>query len=140
MKVSISRQNNAVHFEGINASGNTLQMDGSPAIGGEDKGVRPMELLLFGTAACSCIDIVMILQKMRQDLKDLKVDVEGQRDKENTPSVFTDIHLHYKFWGDLNPTKVEQALKLSMEKYCSVSAMLDKTAKITYEYTINPEE
>ena len=99
-----------------------------------------MELLLFGAAACSCIDIVSILKKMRQDLKDLKVDVEGNRVAEGHPKVFTDIHLHYKFWGDLNPDKVEQALKLSLEKYCSVSAMLEKTAKITYDYTINPEE
>ena len=138
MKVSIERLNDAVHFEGVNANGNTIHMDGSPAIGGEDKGVRPMELLLFATASCSCIDIVMILEKMKQPLKDLKVDVEGERGKDQVPSVFNTIHLHYKFWGDLKEDKVKKALELSLEKYCSVSAMLEQTAKITYEYSINP--
>jgi len=138
MKVSIERLNDAVHFEGTNANGNTIHMDGSPAIGGEDKGVRPMELLLFATASCSCIDIVAILKKMRQPLENIKVDVEGHRDSTQTPSVFTGIHLHYKLWGDLKEEKVKRALALSLEKYCSVSAMLEKTAKITYEYSINP--
>lgn len=130
--------NDAVHFEGVNASGNTIQMDGSAAIGGEDKGVRPMELLLFGTASCSCIDIVAILKKMRQPIDDLQVEVEGYRDTDQTPAVFTKIHLHYIFKGDLKEEKVKQALELSLEKYCSVSKMLEKTAEITYDYSINP--
>ena len=66
MKIVINRLNDAVHFEGTNAHGNTIHMDGSPEIGGEGKGVRPMELLLFGVAACSSIDVVSILKKMKQ--------------------------------------------------------------------------
>ncbi|MEO1516535.1 MAG: OsmC family protein [Bacteroidota bacterium] len=139
-KISIRRINKAVHFEGVNENGNTISLDGSPKIGGEDKGVRPMELLLFGVAGCSSIDIVSFLGKMKQDLQDLRVEVEGRREEGAIPAVFVGIHVHYYLYGEIKREKAVQAIELSLDKYCSVSKMLDKVAEITYDLTINPEE
>ncbi|MEM9921281.1 MAG: OsmC family protein [Bacteroidota bacterium] len=139
-KISIRRINKAVHFEGTNAQGNKLQIDGSEKVGGEQKGVRPMELLLFGVAGCSSIDVVSILKKMKQDLQDIRVEVEGRREEGAIPAVFVGIHLHYFLYGALKQEKAVQAIELSLGKYCSVSKMLDKTAEITYDLTINPAE
>ena len=136
MKINLKRLNQAVHFESTNESGNSIHMDGSDSIGGEGKGVRPMELLLMAAAGCSSIDIVSLLKKMRQDLQDLEVDVEGDKQKVGTYSEFKAIHLHFTLTGNLKEDKVKKAIALSIEKYCSVSKTLEKTAEITYSYTI----
>ena len=113
-------------------SGHGVVIDAAPDIGGRNLGARPMELVLIGTGACTAIDVVHILRKARQPITDCVVDVEAERASED-PKVFTRIHLHYIVTGKgLSPTQVERAVKLSKEKYCSVSAMLEKTAKITY--------
>ena len=135
MKISLKRVNQAVHFIGENQEGNKIHMDGSEAIGGEDAGVRPMQLLLMAAAGCSGIDVVTLLKKMRQDLVDLQIEVEGTR-ADTIPAVFTAIHLHYKLVGPLKPEKVEKALSMSITQYCSVSKMLEKAADITYSYEI----
>ena len=95
-----------------------------------------MELLLMGIAGCSSIDIVMILEKMHQPLEDLEIIVDGTRAEDQIPKVFTAIHLKFIFTGALKDNKVKQAIDLSLEKYCSVSKMLEKTATISYEYEI----
>ena len=136
MKINLKRVNNAVHFVSTNEDGASIDIDGSPSIGGEGKGVRPMEMLLMAAAGCSSIDIVLFLKKMRQDLQDLEVSVEGDKEKMDTYSEFKTIHLHYTLTGNLKKEKVEKALALSIEKYCSVSKALEKTAKITYSYEI----
>ena len=136
MKVTLKRLNKAVHFESTNETGNSIQMDGSPDIGGENKGVRPMELLLMATAGCSTIDIVMILNKMKQDLLDIQVEVDGDKQKVGAHSEFKTIHLHYILSGNLKEEKVVKAIDLSLEKYCSVSKALEKTSEIKYSYTI----
>jgi len=125
-----------MHFESTNEDGNSIHMDGSVDIGGEGKGVRPMELLLMAAAGCSSIDVVMLLKKMRQDLKDLRVEVEGDKVKLDTYSEFQAINLHFILSGNLKPEKVEKAISLSVEKYCSVSKTLEKTAKVTYSFEI----
>ncbi|WP_053404405.1 MULTISPECIES: OsmC family protein [Persicobacter] len=136
MSLELHRINDAYHMEAKNADGNTLEMDGSPEIGGENKGMRPMQLLLAAVAGCSSIDVISILKKQRQELKDLKVDVSGEREPEGKANVWTKIHLHYKLWGNLNESKVAKAIELSNEEYCSVGIMLSKTAKITYTFEI----
>ncbi len=135
MKVHLKRQDQAVHFLGTNSIGNSISIDSSAVGPKESKGVSPMELLLMGIAGCSSIDIVMILEKMRQPLDDLEIIVEGKR-REEIPRTFTDIHLKFIFIGNLKVDKVESAIQLSMEKYCSVSKMLEKAATITHEYEI----
>ena len=121
---------------GKSDSGHAIVMDGPPEIGGEDLGVRPMEMLLLGMAGCTMIDVVSTLEKMRENLSDCQTKVSADRDEEY-PKVFTNIHVHFIVSGKkLNPSKVEKAIKLSAEKYCSASIMLGKTAVITHDFEI----
>ncbi len=132
MEIKLKRVNNAVHLEASNALGNTVQIDGAPKIGGEDKGARPMELLLMGLGGCSSMDIISILQKQKQVIDDYDVNITAERDADNTPSLFTKIHVEFIIKGDVNPKKAERAVQLSMDKYCSVTKIMEKTAEITH--------
>jgi len=119
-------------FIGESDDGGTVQMS---SFGGES-GIGPMKLILAGLAGCTGIDIVSILKKKRLALTDFKVTVRGKR-AETYPKVYTDIEVEYTLWGDnLKTRDVEQAIKLSEQKYCSVSAMLEKTANIRSSYKI----
>ncbi len=121
---------------GKSDSGHAVVMDGPPEIGGENLGVRPMEMLLLGMAGCTMIDVVSTLEKMRENLSDCQTKVSADRGTEY-PKVFTNIHVHFILRGmKLNPSKVEKAIKLSAEKYCSASIMLGKTAVITHDFEI----
>jgi putative redox protein len=137
MKVELRRVNDAFHFEAVGAAGVPVQIDGSPDIGGVDAGARPMEMILMGLGGCSAIDIVLILQKQRQVITDMTISIEAERVPNETPSVFKTIHVHYNFKGDLQIEKVTRAIELSMEKYCSVTAILNKTAVITHSFTVS---
>ena len=121
---------------GKSHSGHSITMDGPPEIGGENLGVRPMEMLLLGVAGCTMIDVVTTLKKMRQDLTNCETKLSAERAIEH-PKVFTDIHIQFIVKGqDLDPKKVEKAITLSAEKYCSASIMLGKTASITHDFEI----
>ena len=98
--------------------------------------MRPMQLLLAGIGGCSAIDVISILRKQRQPLEDIKVTVNGEREPNQVPSLFTKIHMHYELFGDLDEPKVARAISLSNEQYCSVGKMLEKTAEVTYDFTI----
>ena len=120
-------------FVAETGSGHAVVVDGSPDAGGRNLGPRPMELVLAGTAACTAFDVVWILKRGRQPVTDCVVEAEAERAPED-PKIFTRIHFKYRVSGrDLNPAQVERAVKLSKEKYCSVSAMLEKSAKIEFE-------
>ena len=100
-------------------------------------GVGPMQLLLAGLAGCTGMDIVSILQKKKVDLKDFKIEVEAKR-ADTYPMIWTEIKVMYHLWGKrIKTSDVEQAIKLSEEKYCSVSIMLGKSAQITSTYIIH---
>jgi len=121
---------------GKSHSGHSITMDGPVEIGGENLGVRPMEMLLLGVAGCTMIDVVTTLKKMRQDLSHCETKISAERANEH-PKVFTDIHIHFVVKGkDLDSKKVDKAIKLSAEKYCSASIMLGKTAKITHDFEV----
>ena len=121
---------------GKSDSGHAIVMDGPPAIGGENLGVRPMEMLLLGMTGCTVIDVISTLKKMREDVVDCQTQVSADRSEEY-PKVFTNIHVHFVLRGkQLNPLKVDKAIKLSAEKYCSASIMIGKTAIITHDYEI----
>jgi putative redox protein len=121
---------------GKSDSGHAIVMDGPPEIGGENLGVRPMEMLLLGMAGCTMIDVVSTLKKMREDIVDCQTQVSADR-AEEYPKVFTNIHVHFVLKGNqLNPSNVDKAIKLSAEKYCSASIMIGKTAIITHDYEI----
>lgn len=125
-----------VLFVGESGTGHTVVMDGPAESGGHGTGMRPMELLLIGMGGCTSFDVVDILKKSRQDIRDCVVEVEAERSEE-VPKVFTKIHVHYKVTGkDMRESFVDRAVKLSTEKYCSASLMLGKTAEITHDFEI----
>jgi putative redox protein len=139
MKVELIRVDDAFHFEAKGTSGVANHIDANIDIGGHNLGARPMEMLLMGLGGCTAIDVILILKKQRQVIEDLKITVDGDREKiegtEMTP--FRKINVHFAFKGDLDLAKVERAIKLSMEKYCSATAQLSPTAKITHSLSIN---
>ena len=121
---------------GKSDSGHTITMDGPPESGGENLGVRPMEMLLLGVAGCTMIDVVTTLKKMRQDLSHLETKINAERATDH-PKVFTDIHIQFVVKGkDLDQKKVDKAITLSAEKYCSASIMLGETATITHDFEV----
>ncbi|MCC5914245.1 MAG: OsmC family protein [Balneolaceae bacterium] len=137
MKISIQRLNEAVHMEAKNEDGVTLQMDGTGEIGGINGGFRPMQMLLAAAGGCSAIDVVGILQKQKQNPDDLKIEVTGERVNVKEYSEFKTVHIHFILKGaHLDEKKVARAIDLSINKYCSVSKTLEKTAKVTSSFEI----
>jgi len=138
MTIEINRLDDAFHFEAINEEGRSVHLDAATDIGGKNQGMRPMQLLLAAIGTCSVFDMLVILKKQRQEVKDVKITVTGERAKNVTPSPFTDIKMHFRFWGNLEEEKVKRAVELGVEKYCSVGEMLKHTAAISYTYEIIP--
>lgn len=117
-------------------SGHIVVMDGASENGGRNLAPRPMEIVLLGTGGCTAYDVVVILRKSGQNIDDCKVILKSER-AEQDPKVFTQIHFHFIISGrNLKQNIVDHAIKLSHEKYCSASIMLNKTAKITYSSEI----
>ena len=120
-----------LRFIGTGASGHSVVIDGD-----KKSSLSPMELLLLGTGGCACIDVVMILKKARQKVIDVWVDVGGVR-REELPRYFTDIEMHFVVKGiDIKENRVQRAIDLAMEKYCSASAQLAALANIKTSYEI----
>lgn len=118
-------------------SGHGIMLDGSPEIGGRNLGARPMEMVLMGLGGCTAIDVMVILGKQRQPVEDCWIELDAERADVAAPKVFTKIHVHYVVKGSgLDPKQVERAVKLSAEKYCSVSAMLKSSVDISYDFEI----
>lgn len=124
-------------FIGESESGHSVVMDGPSEFGGRNLGIRPMEMLLLGLGGCASFDVVSMLKKGKQDLIDCEVNITAER-AEVEPKVYTKIHLQFVLSGnDLSKARVERAIELSAEKYCSASIMLGKTAVVTHEYKIS---
>ena len=125
-----------VSFSATTGSGHAVVMDGAPESGGQNRGPRPMELVLVGTGGCTAFDVVHILRKSRLEVTACVAEVEAER-AATDPKVFTRIHIHFIVTGrNLDPKKVAHAIELSATKYCSASIMLAKTAKITHDFEI----
>ncbi|MBA3680129.1 MAG: OsmC family protein [Bacteroidetes bacterium] len=137
MKIAIKRIDDDFNMEAVNEEGNSLLMDGAKDIGGHGKGMRPMQLLLSALGGCSAIDVILILKKQKQIIDSFEIEVEGEREKIEDYSLFRTITLHFKIKGNVDKDKAERAVKLSAEKYCSVSKTLEPTAKITYKVSVN---
>lgn len=122
-------------------SGHGFIMDGAPANGGRNAGARPMEVVLMGLGGCTTFDVMSILKKTRQQVTDCVVELQGER-ADAVPSVYTSIHVHFKVYGiNLDDAKVERAVKLSAEKYCSASLMLSQgNVEITHSFETLPAE
>ncbi len=125
-----------VSFVAETGSGHSVMVDGAPEQGGRNLGIRPMELVLAGAAACTAFDVMVILRKARQPVADCVVEAEAKR-AGTDPKVFTHIHLRYAIAGrGLDHHQVQRAVKLSKEKYCSATIMLAKTAEVTHEVVV----
>ena len=131
MQVQLKRTGN-LKFEATGAAGVSMVIDGPTSSGGTEQGMRPMESVLVALASCSAMDVVGILKKQRQDLKDLDITVHGER-ADAIPSVFTAIRVEFEASGTVELEKLQKAVELSIEKYCSVAAMLRPTVSIQYE-------
>lgn len=125
MQVKLKSTEKAYNYVGQNEKGHTIHLSGSK------EGVGAMESVLMAVAACSSVDVESILKKTRQNLTDLIVEVKAER-ADTIPAVFTHIHLHYKAFGDIKLEKLEKAVQMSMDQYCSVSTMLKKSVSITH--------
>lgn len=119
-------------FVAATGSGHTVVMDGAPESGGRNLAPRPMEMMLVSLGGCTAFDVVMILEKGRHQINTCQVKITGER-ADTDPKIFTEVHLHYTVKGNNLPKDaVERAVKLSAEKYCSASAIISATAKITH--------
>jgi putative redox protein len=136
MRVTLERQNDAVHFVARTEAGCVVPIDGSPAVGGQGLGARPMELLLAGLGGCSGIDVVSILTKQREPVTGMTVTVEGEREQGKEPSLFGQIHVHFAVRGPRDEANVARAVELSMAKYCSVARVLEKSAMISWSHAL----
>ncbi len=137
MKIRIKRTDQAFQMEAENEEGHKMTMDAAQDLGGHDSGFRPMQLLLTALGGCTSIDVLLILKKQKQEITFFEIEVEGDREQIKDYSLFRNIVLHFKISGKTNLEKVEKAIILSLEKYCSVAKTLEPTAKITYKITLN---
>lgn len=136
MEIKLKRKNNKFNFEATNEGGQFVEIDANPAIGGEGKGFRPMEMMLVGLGGCSGIDMVNILTKQKEPLDDIQIDIDATRRNEE-PAIFETINIKFRLYGELNSKKVERAIALTFEKYCSVANILSRSAEINFTFTIN---
>lgn len=135
MNVTIDWQED-LRFTGTAGSGHSLTIDGPPALGGGNAGMRPMELMLMSVGSCSAMDVIHILRKARQPVADCRIRVDGTR-ADTDPKVFTAIHLHFIVSGEgLSEKQVARAVRLSAEKYCSASIMLRQSVDITHSHEL----
>ena len=128
-----------MQFTGTATSGHMLGMDADNDAGGNNKGFRPMELLLVGFGGCSGMDAISILRKKRQEVTGLEINIRGER-ADSHPRVYKEIHIEYVVKGrGIKKEAVERAIALSLEKYCSVGATLAKTGTIIHSYRVVDE-
>lgn len=134
MRIKLESTHGERNYKGTNERGQSIQFSGNK------EAVSPMEAVLMAAAACSSIDVDLILKKMRQDFTSLEVLADAERAENETPSVFKKINLHYIVKGkNLKEDKVKKAIEMSIETYCSVSKMLEKTAEISHSFEIIEE-
>jgi len=123
-------------FQGETESNHKVWMDMAEKSGGHDKGPRPGDLVLVSLAGCTAVDVVIILKKLREQLDDLEVLVNSEK-VDKHPRVYKKIEIEFHLKGkNLKEENVEKAIQLSLDKYCSVKTMLEKTAEISYRYEI----
>ncbi len=131
MTIHVNWLGEGFKFKADNEDGGSISIDGN-----NTDGLSPMQLLLAGIGGCSAIDAVSILEKQKQDLTSLEVEVKGDKQKTGFHSEYKSIHMHFKLSGNLDQAKVQRALDLSIEKYCSVSKALEKGSDISYDFEI----
>lgn len=141
MKIHLKRTDKAFQMEAVAENGSKVVFDAGPKIGGGGNGVSPMQSLVMALGGCSAIDIILILQKQKQEIEDLQISIDGDREEGKEPSLWKNVHAKFIFKGKIDAEKAKRAVDLSMQKYCSVSATLVKAgAAITYEVWLNDQK
>lgn len=136
MKASVT-WDHGLTFAGMSDSGFSVNLGGSKSVGGDDDGMRPMELILTGLIGCTAMDVISILRKKRQNVTGFSVTADAQQASTH-PKVFTHIHIHYLVEGkDIDPRAIERAIELSEKRYCPAQAMLSQAVDIELTYEIN---
>jgi putative redox protein len=142
MEVVLNRLDQDFHFEAKGSSPIPVHIDAAEGIGGHNAGARPMELLLMGLGGCTAIDVILILKKQRQVVEDFQIRVSGDREKiegtEKTP--FRQINIQFELKGQIDGSKALKAIQMSMDKYCSATAQLEPSSKITHTLDLNGEK
>jgi len=139
IEVNLKRVQGDFGFEATDANGHTVRMDSSIETGGENFGVRPMQMLLMGLGGCSAIDIVMILKKQRQEVKDFSINISGKREIGKEATLWESAKITFILTGDIELEKAERACELSINKYCSVAETLKRSGtELTWSVVINP--
>ena len=137
--IEVSRVHGDYGFEARDANGHIAHMDTSPETGGDNFGIRPMQMLLMGLGGCSGIDIISILKKQRQTVESFRMLIDGEREPGKEPSLWAGVHIIFELKGDIDPEKANKACALSVDKYCSVAATLKGGGtNITWEVKVNP--
>jgi putative redox protein len=137
---AVVRWQGEVCFEAESETGHKVLMDGPPDHGGQNRGARPMEMILMGVGGCASFDVVHILKKARQDVTDCRCEMNAERAADQVPAVFTCIRMHFVVRGrNLKEAQVKRAVELSAEKYCSGSIMLSR-AGVIIEHSFSVEQ
>ena len=138
IEINLRRVNGDFGFEAKDANGHMVRIDTSDESGGENFGVRPMQMLLMGLGGCSAIDIVMILKKQRQTIEDFSIKITGEREPGKEPSLWQNAKIIFMLKGTIDKEKAERACQLSMDKYCSVAATLKNGGTdLSWEVVVN---
>lgn len=131
MEIKLTYHGVGAAFTAHNSDGNELVIDGSPQLGGEGLGPRPMEMVLFGLAGCAAMDVLHILRKGRVELSHAVITAKGER-ADAVPAVFERVHLTFDLGGEgLTERQAQRAIDLSIKQYCSVAHMLSPKVEIT---------
>lgn len=139
--IELERVHGDYGFVAKDVNGHEVKMDTSPESGGDNFGVRPMQMLLMGLAGCSAIDVISILKKQRQEVKGYKMLVKGEREPGKEPSLWKDVWVEFHIYGDVDEEKAKRAANLSIEKYCSVAAtLMGSGTNIQWNVTVHPAE
>ena len=137
MRVSLKQLDKTAYFEGTTESGHSFRLNSTLTSVEEKKAPSPMEALLIAAASCTSVDIVLILGKMKQEMEDFSVDIQGEREQIGDAKPFRKIHLIYNYKGNLDEKKVKRATKLSVEKYCSVLESLHPDCDVSWKVNIS---
>jgi len=137
--IELKRVQSDFGFEATDENGHVVRMDTSVEAGGENFGVRPMQMLLMGLGGCSAIDVILILKKQRQEVRDYKMVIKGDREAGKEPSLWKNIEIEFHIFGNVDEEKAQKAVDLSLSKYCSVAATLTIAgASITTKTIVHP--
>ncbi len=138
MRIELKRLDSDFYFEAKSETGNIAYMDAGEDIGGHNKGVRPMQMLIMGLGGCTAIDVIMILKKQKQIIDAFEITIDSEREKGKEPALWKTAEIHFKLKGQIDVEKAERAVQLSMEKYCSVAKTLELAGTtLTYKVLVN---